>query len=214
MNCITKTLGLPSVATLLCGIGLLCYSSNVQNRVDSFCESYQNSVPGLVQFEVLNEAREHMKDSHKALTSYSVGKSHHSPDVEESVKKYVKALDEVYSVKDTERKPIFEETGDIERVVEEMEGVKVELQNTKQWGMFKNSEKRYETSRLIIENSISLVEETSQKADSKIPLELREQRDKLKGKAKNTHILGLIGAITGGLGTLSYTVLKLNDPYL
>lgn len=214
MSSVTKTLGLPSVATLLCGIGLLCYSSNVQNKFDSFCESYRDSVPGLVQVETLNDARDHIKDSHKALTSYSRGKSHHSPDVSESIKDYNKALNEAYTIKDTERKPIFEETGDIEAVIERLEDVKTQLENTKQWGIFRNNEKKYSAQREAIDNSKAFVEATAQKIESRIPKELDEQRIDLNHKRKLTSNLGIIGTIVGGLGAIGYTVLKLNDPYL
>jgi hypothetical protein len=79
--------GLPSMAVLGLGIGLLVNQPNVEKNYLDYIQRISVSYPTIQYIDSLDNSKENLQSAKKALTSYSMGKnSAHSPNVEESLK--------------------------------------------------------------------------------------------------------------------------------
>lgn len=192
--------GIGSLSVLLFGFGSCGYSLKLNTDYSNFCEKYRTEQPHLVQIKALEGAKSHIKDAKKALTTYSIGKTVHSPNVNESKKKFEKVVSDIHQIMDTDQTPMFRDESDLETYISRLDEVRTELANTKQGRIFHNSEKNYSIPREHMENLRTYADSLESKYKETLPNELVAKSEYFQNNKNTFENLGILSSLIGATG--------------
>lgn len=217
MESLTKYLGIPSLAGLVLGAGLLFHNIDVTKRYHSFVEETTRSIPALAQFDALDLTLDDLVGSERALTIYTikpitlihVGKTYfisppiyHSPSVDESVKDLSSARSNL-----TQNK--VNENHEVKIIDEQIRIMQDDLNKTEKG----KSESFYEPKRIGIKGIQERTEQELKKLKGEIPENIMKTRNSLHLQSKYESIAGLLFSVTSGIGLGLCGLFKLLDRY-
>jgi len=212
---LTKFLGIPSLATVALGGGLLWYSGNAENRYHNFIEESSRTVPIVRQVDGLDNALGDLFDSEKALTHYivkpmtviSTGKTtivqpaiYHNPDINESLGELKSARSNIARGNFSDNYEVRTLDGQI-RIMQDGLG-RVERGKLEQF---------YEPQRTEIQG---LQKRGSSELDllkKEVPSDILGKRESLINQTKGSLTAGLILGISGLIGAAFYGLIKATD---
>ena len=211
----TKYLGIPSLAGLALGLGLLWYSGNAGRRYNNFIEETSRT-PIVRQVYALDNSLGDLFDSEKALTYYMVNPVrinplskvsepaiYHSPNVDESLGK----LD---SARNNLTQGAFPDSHDIRALDDQIRLMKNEVSRTERG----KSEEFYETQRIQIQGLQERSEFKLNQLKKEVPPYIFEKRESLLNQSKRSSTAGWLFTIFGAIGTASYGVIRLLVRYI
>ena len=216
---LTKYFGIPSLATLGLGGGLLAYSANANNRYEDFIEETYKTVPIVKELDATENTVNNLGHANQALTYYVISPQtityiwqsdgtfipiinpevDHYPSVTESVGQLQAARSNIEQ-KDFSEKP------QIKSMSTSIKEVQTELKEKAE----KNKpESYYIPYRDKISGIKTRTEEHVAALRQEIPSNVLQVRDSLKSKQKTSSVAGWILSIFGGIGSSLYGAAKL-----
>ncbi len=217
---LTKYLGIPSLATLGLGGGLLAYSTNASNRYENFIEETHKTVPIIKELDATEKTVGNLNGANRALTYYVVNPTtvtlihqpngmittiitpeiDHSPSTDESVNKLQSARNNI------EQKD-FSNKAAILSISTQIKKVQTELEQTEKG----KPENFYTPHRDKISGVKADAEEHVTKLREEIPGEILQTRDSLKNEQKNSGRAGVILGFFGVIGSAGYGLCRFAD---
>ncbi len=215
---LTKYFGIPSLATLGIGGGLLAYSANASNKYENFIEETYKTVPMVKQLDATENTVANLGNANRALTYYMISpqtityiynsdgtfipiitpQADHYPSTNESVNQLQSARNNIEQ-KDFSNKP------EIQSMVVPLKKVQGELEKAEK----SKPESYYILYRDKISGIKAHAEEHVTKLREEIPGDILQVRDSLRSKQKTSNAAGLLLSILGGICSSSYGAIKL-----